>query len=348
MAAAEALYIENILSGNNGIYVEANGAKAIHAAVINGDAIYATNSGTSGNAGYFQTTSGTGIFAQAGTGGTAGIFSKGPTSAIILSCLNDGAQALIVDAEGQVGVGTATPSTILDVFESGIKVADNTAAKIQNTAISSTLLAKKYGLQISSTGSWATGSTNTGLEVVVSGGSLNVAATFTGGNVGIGTAVPSHPLHVIGTAGLSTGTAWTNTSDARLKNVHGNYGYGLDEIMKLRTVRFNYKKDNPLNLPSENEIIGFVAQEVQEVISEAVVTRKDGYLELNVDPIHWAMLNAIQELKKEKDADMAELKAQQEIITNLQTQVQSLQLDVISINKLLRDTIIEIGESAEK
>ncbi|MNL40632.1 hypothetical protein D3C87_1629950 [compost metagenome] len=41
---------------------------------------------------------------------------------------------------------------------------------------------------------------------------------------------------------------------------------------------------------------GFIAQEVQKVIPDAVHTRKDGYLELNADPIHWAMVNAVQEL----------------------------------------------------
>jgi hypothetical protein len=133
------------------------------------------------------------------------------------------------------------------------------------------------------------------------------------GNVGIGTLTPGHKLHVIGTAGLSTGTAWTNTSDRRLKDIHGDYGYGLNEILKLHTVRFSYKKDNPLGLPSDKEIVGFVAQEVQQVIPEAVVTREDGYLELNVDPIHWASVNAIKELHgicKMSQEQLASLQAQ--------------------------------------
>jgi hypothetical protein len=116
------------------------------------------------------------------------------------------------------------------------------------------------------------------------------------GNVGIGTTAPTYTLHVVGTAGLSTGTAWTNASDIRLKDVHGDYEYGLNEILKLHTVRYSYKKDNPLGLPSDFLKTGFIAQEVKKVIPDAVSTRSDGFLELNVDPIHWAVVNAIKDL----------------------------------------------------
>jgi hypothetical protein len=112
---------------------------------------------------------------------------------------------------------------------------------------------------------------------------------------------------VIGTAGLSTGTAWTNTSDIRLKDIHGPYAHGLNEILQLDTIRFSYQKNNPLGLPSDNEVIGFVAQDVQKVIPEAVQTREDGYLELNVDPIHWAVVNAVKELYAKLSAAIADL-----------------------------------------
>ena len=127
------------------------------------------------------------------------------------------------------------------------------------------------------------------------------------GEVSIGNTSTAHNLNVTGTAGLSTGTAWTNTSDRRLKDIHGDYEYGLKEVLALNTVRFNYKKDNELGLPSDHEIIGFVAQEVQEVIPDAVFEREDVYLELNVDPIHWAVVNAVQELNNKCEASQEQL-----------------------------------------
>lgn len=123
-----------------------------------------------------------------------------------------------------------------------------------------------------------------------------IHGNLSSGNVGIGTTTPTYNLHVVGTAGLSTGTAWTNVSDKRLKDLNGNYEYGLKEILQLQTVRYHYKKDNPLGLSSDQPMTGFVAQDVQKVIPDAVIKRQDGYLELNVDPIHWATVNAVQEL----------------------------------------------------
>jgi len=126
------------------------------------------------------------------------------------------------------------------------------------------------------------------------------------GNVGIGTTSPNYKLELAGCsggncAGKPDGTSWTNTSDARLKNVSGNYEYGLEEILSINPVRFRYKENNPLLLPSGGELIGLLAQEVQESIPDAVFEGEDGYLRLNADPVFWAMLNAIKELKAEND-----------------------------------------------
>jgi hypothetical protein len=175
-------------------------------------------------------------------------------------------------------------------------------------------------------------------------------------NLGIGVTAPVHKLQVAGTAGLSTGTAWTNTSDIRLKDIRGDYDKGLNEIMQLRTVKFNYKEDNPLGLPSDKEIIGFIAQEVEQVIPEAVVTRDDGYLELNVDPIHWALVNATQEQQEEIEENLAMFKTMQGQVSENTRQIASLKEELSSYkekvdsleveNKLMKEVLCELRPSA--
>lgn len=170
---------------------------------------------------------------------------------------------------------------------------------------------------------------------------------FFEGTVGIGTnmTAPAHQLDVAGTAGLSTGTAWTNTSDIRLKDVRGSYSHGLDQIAKLNVIRFNYKKGNPLGLQHEKEIVGFVAQDVQKVIPEAVYKRPDGYLELNVDPIHWAAINAIKELYAKWTSTNDEVKQQKLMLGQLERKLEIENVALKAENKQLKARLDKIEQA---
>ncbi|UCG55810.1 MAG: tail fiber domain-containing protein [Phycisphaerales bacterium] len=128
--------------------------------------------------------------------------------------------------------------------------------------------------------------------------------------VAIGTSAPgSYTLAVNGSAAKTGGGSWDNFSDARLKEINDDYEHGLSEITGLNPVKYNYTRDNDLELPTEEQYVGVVAQEVQSVIPEAVKENSDGYLMVNNDPIIWAMVNAIKELKSENDALKQRLEA---------------------------------------
>ncbi|MFH1335282.1 MAG: tail fiber domain-containing protein [Candidatus Zixiibacteriota bacterium] len=122
------------------------------------------------------------------------------------------------------------------------------------------------------------------------------------GSVGIGTTNPGgYLLAVNGTAAKTGGGSWSVFSDERLKDISANYECGLTEISQLKPVRYSYKKENELGLPSSEEFVGLVAQDVQGVIPDAVKRDDNGYLMLNNDPVIWAMLNAIKALKAENE-----------------------------------------------
>jgi hypothetical protein len=135
--------------------------------------------------------------------------------------------------------------------------------------------------------------------------SSNLATEFSlllnpnGGNVGIGTTVPTDLLSVNGTASKPGGGTWAVFSDERLKRIRGSYNSGLKAVMRLQPLRYEYKPDNALGINSPGEHIGFSAQAVQQVIPEAVTSNGKGYLMVNNDPIIWTMLNAIKEQQKE-------------------------------------------------
>ncbi len=126
------------------------------------------------------------------------------------------------------------------------------------------------------------------------------------GRVGIGTTAPTDTLSVNGTASKPGGGSWAVFSDKRLKTIKGQFNSGLSAVMQLQPLRYEYKRNNALDINSEGEHVGFEAQAVREIIPEAVTRNEKGYLLVNNDPIIWTMLNAIKEQQKE----IEQLKAQ--------------------------------------
>jgi hypothetical protein len=121
------------------------------------------------------------------------------------------------------------------------------------------------------------------------------------GGLTLGNGGVSNLTMVNGTAAKPGGGSWAVYSDARLKDVHGNFSRGLSDLMGIQPVSYNYKKDNAEHLPSDQTYIGVVAQELQKAVPEAVTEGKDGYLSVNNDPVIWTMVNSIKELKTEND-----------------------------------------------
>jgi hypothetical protein len=211
-----------------------------------------------------------------------------------------------ISATGAVGVGTASPSKKLHVFDQNSQIMIDRPA---NTALNYALINfATNGTAKFFFGMNADSDPNVDkLSFFDSAFSAaNAVMTFTGGNVGIGTNAPTDKLSVNGTASKPGGGTWAVFSDERLKNIKGNYNSGLSAVMKLQPLRYEYKPDNALGIKSEGEHIGFGAQAVQKVIPEAVTTNGSGYLMVNNDPIIWTMLNAI----KEQQQEIVELKKQ--------------------------------------
>jgi len=210
--------------------------------------------------------------------------------------------AIDISASGNVGIGTASPNARLDVIGGpGYDV-------ILNAGNAGSL---RWGNGAQAALSWDTGK---GVVYGLAGNDLSLGSNGafdqvylkSGGNVGVGTTSPDQKLSVNGDADKVGGGSWLNFSDERLKTIKGRFATGLNAVMKLQPIRYEYKPDNALGLKSVGERIGFSAQTLQQVIPEAVSKNSSGYLMVNNDPIIWTMLNAI----KEQQQEIADLKAQ--------------------------------------
>ena len=144
------------------------------------------------------------------------------------------------------------------------------------------------------------------------------------GNVGIGTTSPSYTLHVNGSvAGTS---AYINLSDERLKKDVVPIQDALEIVEKLRGVRFEWRKPSErvvgktLNLPVGRPQIGFIAQEVKQVLPEAVTVShgKNAIMSMEESKIIPVLVEAMKTLITDNKSQAVQIK-------NLQRQVSALE-----------------------
>jgi len=113
------------------------------------------------------------------------------------------------------------------------------------------------------------------------------------GKVGIGTTSPTRKLWVNGDAGGTT--AWYNDSDERLKKNIVQIDNGLDKVMHLRGVYFEWK--DTTNHPKGRQV-GLIAKEVEKVLPE-VVAKKGEYYSLATSNLVPFLIEAIKEQQKQ-------------------------------------------------
>lgn len=127
------------------------------------------------------------------------------------------------------------------------------------------------------------------------------------GNLLVGVTTGSYKLTLNGQPGANGYTAWTNYSDARLKENVTDFTKEnvLDKVCSLRPVTFNYNDKSGFDEPTrQRRISGFIAQELQQVFPDMVGTIEiDGteYLDTNLSNLALYLLQAIKELKAKID-----------------------------------------------
>jgi hypothetical protein len=142
------------------------------------------------------------------------------------------------------------------------------------------------------------------------------------GRSGVGTNAPTEKLHVVGNARITAmngigdigadanGVLQAATSDMNLKNTIENSSFGLNEILLLNPVTFLYNDTNR-KIDSDVKEVGFIAQDVFDIIPNAVSSTGTGDLQLDYRAITATLTKAIQE-------QQALIKALEQRIINLE------------------------------
>ena len=186
----------------------------------------------------------------------------------------------IVRTNGFVGIGTTNPADNLDVagyawMEGGLYVGNGS-------------LENGY-LQVNGNGY---------IEEGLTVNCYNNNVVWVGGN-----------LEVAGNAYKTGGGSWGSLSDERLKkNIRPLTGV-LDKLLELQGVSFEFKDPEKIHELS-GERIGMIAQQVEKVFPDWVSTGKDGYKRLTYRGFEALTVEALRELRAEKDAKIAALEKQ--------------------------------------
>ncbi len=149
-----------------------------------------------------------------------------------------------------------------------------------------------------------------------------------GGNVGIGTLSPSDKLHVTGEIRVNScvkdsggaAIAGTCASDARFKKDVMPFGGVLHALTALQPVHYYWRAaEFPERHFGNSRAYGLIAQDVEEVLPELVVTDEDGYKAVNYSKLPLLTIQAVKELKAENDSLKDRVAELERLIKNLLT-----------------------------
>ena len=111
--------------------------------------------------------------------------------------------------------------------------------------------------------------------------------------------------------GSVTSNASSNTSDFRLKKDIQQLDGALDKVLQLRGVSFYWKNKEEMAAAKGKDVknmsygfdsdkqIGVIAQEIEEVLPELVVTDDEGFKSVKYEEITPLLIEAIKEQQKE-------------------------------------------------
>ena len=180
--------------------------------------------------------------------------------AFIVDASGNMAEAMRIDLDGNVGIGTSSPDTKLHLSETSMSDEESNIIYIQGTGTSATRYSS-FGIRYNSDAA-----SSGGTDAPVSYMRLDSSDAI----IHYMWFDDSDALHwspTITHLGTTSGTAvFDQTSDERLKNISSDaFPYGLSEINNLIPIKYSMKSDT-----NNKQKLGFGGQTTKSIIPEAV------------------------------------------------------------------------------
>jgi hypothetical protein len=256
----------------------------------------------------------------------------GTTNGFPLRVITNGAERMRVETNGNVGIGTTIPQSTLSVGGPGTSLSQAYIAKSGSFPTRALTVGFDNNLGIfinplpggtAGTALWANGLGHF-TRLVVGDNGITTNFGYTPG--------PNN-FHVVGTirvdsmsAGPTSPTVcWDSTthvlvqcglSDTRLKTNVSQLTNVLEKLGAVRGVSFIWNSEaKSIGVSSKRREIGVIAQEVEAVFPEVVITPDGGgYKTVDYSKLTAVLIEAVKELKAENDALKMRLEALEKVV----------------------------------
>jgi hypothetical protein len=250
-----------------------------------------------------------------------------------------------------IGIGIADVGTSTLDCNYGVAIGNSVHVNgVYAVAIGRTITANSYASFVIGNNNIISGNTTSWVSTdpifVIGNGTTtpsNAMTVLKNGYTGIGVATPTQVLDVNGNArfrGVASGATSTNlyltadgtltasTSDISFKEEISTLTNSLNSVMNLRGVSFLWKSE-----PEMGRRIGFIAQEVEQVIPELVFTNPfDGYKGVN----YAEMTALLVEGMKEQQKQINTLQEENQILKEQTKEISTLKSELEEIKAMLK------------
>jgi hypothetical protein len=224
------------------------------------------------------------------------------------TAFNNTSNAMTVLRNGNVGIGQLNPTNKMHVSNGNIRI-DGMLHLSTNGDLSGVEFSRDFAGKQADAGKIQYGGFGGPIHVLnIVGGGTNLAGTdrtiklWSEGGLRIrGNILPdADNTYIFGNGFFRWSSVWSTngsiqTSDANLKTNIQALPYGLNEVMQLNPVLYNWKEE-----PNSKKEVGLLAQDVLKLIPEAVVVPEDGSaMGMNYSELIPVLIKAIQEQQKE-------------------------------------------------